>query len=145
MSDLPFRILPEITDLNRPFWTSGSTGALQFLCCNLCGYFIHPPAPMCPRDLRKDIAPRAVSGRATVATFTINHQPWMPGPELPYVVAIVELDEQPGLRLTTNIVHCAPEEVHIGMQVQVVFEHRPVANGDDVWIPMFEPVTGATT
>ncbi len=139
MSELPFRILPEVTELNRSFWTSGSSGALHFLACDDCGYMVHPPAPVCPRDLSKKLTPRPVSGRATVATFTINHQPWMPGPELPYVVAIVEIEEQPSLRLTTNIVGCAPEEVSVGMQVRVVFEHRPDPDGDDIWIPLFEP------
>ena len=37
------------------------------------------------------LAPEAVSGRARVVSFTVNHQPWMPGPDLPYVVAIVEI------------------------------------------------------
>jgi uncharacterized OB-fold protein len=54
------------------------------------------------------------------------------------VIAIVEIDEQPGLRLTTNIFHCAPGEVAIGMEVRVVFEQC-----DDVWLPMFEPVDDA--
>lgn len=144
MSDLPFRILPEVTDLNRAFWTGGATGSLQFLCCRTCGYLIHPPAPICPRDLGKDLAPHTVSGLATVATYTVNHQPWMPGPDLPYVVAIVEIDEQPSLRLTTNIVGCAADEVHIGMRVRAVFEHRQAANGDDVWIPQFAPVAAAS-
>lgn len=95
MSELPFRILPLVTDTNRHFWASGADGQLRFLSCDDCGYLIHPPAPICPRDLSKKLSPRAVSGNATVATFTINHQPWMPGPDLPYVVAIVEIDEQP--------------------------------------------------
>jgi uncharacterized OB-fold protein len=73
-----------------------------------------------------------------VATFTVNHQPWMPGPELPYVVAIVEIDEDPTVRLTTNIVGCAPEEVQIGMPVRVAFEHHPDPDGD-VWLPLFTP------
>lgn len=144
MSELPFRILPEVTDQNRAFWTSGGSGALHFLCCDDCGYFVHPPTPICPRDLSKNLHARPVSGRATVVTFTVNHQPWMPGPELPYVVAIVEIAEQPSLRLTTNIVHCPPHEVHVGMRVRVVFEHRPVVDGDDVWIPLFEPSPGDT-
>ena len=46
------------------------------------------------------------------------------------------LDEQPGLRLTTNVVGCAIEEVSIGMPVRVVFEER-----DGVWIPLFAPDT----
>lgn len=138
MSELPFRILPHVTDTNRHFWTSGEDGRLRFLCCEECGYFVHPPAPVCPRDLSKRLVARPVSGRATVATFTINHQAWMPGPELPYVVAIVEIDEQPSVRLTTNIVNCAPADVRIGMAVRVVFERRSDRNGD-VWIPLFEP------
>jgi uncharacterized protein len=138
MSELPFRILPQVTDANRHFWTSGEDGRLRFLCCEECGYFIHPPAPLCPRDLSKKLAPQAVSGRATVATFTVNHQPWMPGPALPYVVAIVEIEEQPELRLTTNVVNCAPADVHIGMTVRVVFEKRTHRDGD-IWIPLFEP------
>ena len=62
----------------------------------------------------------------------------MPGPELPYVVAIVEIEEQPALRLTTNLVNCAPDEVRIGMAVRVVFEKRADRDGD-IWIPLFEP------
>ena len=138
MSDLPFRILPLVTDQNRHFWTSGRDGRLRFLCCDDCGLLIHPPAPICPRDLNKTLSAKAVSGRATVASFTVNHQPWMPGPELPYVVAIVEIEEQPSVRLTTNIVNCAPEDVYIGMPVRVLFEHRADPD-DDIWIPIFEP------
>jgi len=142
VTDLPFRILPQLDDLNRTFWTSGKDGKLCFLSCQECGYLIHPPAPICPRDLSKKLAPRAVSGNATVATFSINHQAWMPGPELPYVVAIVEIDEQPSLRLTTNIVHCEPQQVHIGMKVRAIFERRP-DDEEDIWIPIFEPVPPA--
>jgi uncharacterized OB-fold protein len=136
--DLPFRILPRLTDLNRPFWTGGEDGELRFLRCSDCGYLNHPPTPICPRCHSKALAPHAVSGQATVHTFTVNHQPWMPGPELPYVVAVVDLPEQDGLRLTTNIVGCAPDEVHIGMPVEVTFEHH-----DDVWIPLFRPAGAA--
>ena len=59
----------------------------------------------------KNLAAEAVSGDATLATFSVNHQPWMPGPELPYIVAIVEIVEQPSVRLTTNLVNCAPDDV----------------------------------
>ena len=135
---MTFRILPKLTDRNRHFWTAGRTGRLQILRCQDCGYFIHPPVPICPRDHSKRLAPEAVSGNATVATFTINHQEWMPGPETPYVVAIVELEEQPDVRLTTNLVGCAPGDVSIGMPVRVVFEHHAAPDGD-IWLPRFEP------
>jgi uncharacterized OB-fold protein len=140
-AEVPFRILPRLSDRNRQFWTGGEHGELRFLRCRDCGYYVHPPVPLCPRDHSKRLAPEAVSGRATVATFTINHQPWMPGPPLPYVVAIVEIVEQPSVRLTTNIVNCRPEDVRIGMSVRAVFEHHSDAAGD-VWLPLFEPSEG---
>lgn len=129
-----FRILPLVDERNAHFWTGGADGALRFLRCGACRYWIHPPAPLCPVCLGRDVAPEAVGGRARVATYTVNHQRWIPGFEPPYVVAIVELEEQPGLRLTTNLVGCDPESVRIGMPVRVVFEER-----DGVWIPLFEP------
>lgn len=134
----PFRVLPLVTDANRHFWTGGEHGELRFLRCQVCGEYVHPPQPICPRCHSKELAPEAVSGRATVATYTVNHHAWMPGPELPYVVAIVEIVEQPGVRLTTNVVGCAPEAVHIGLPVKVVFEYHADADGE-VWIPLFEP------
>ena len=57
-----------------------------------------------------------------MATYTINHQPWYPGLDPPYVVAIVEIDEQPDVRLMTNIVNCGVEKVYVGMPVRVLFE-----------------------
>ena len=73
-----------------------------------------------------------------MATYTINHQPWMPGMEVPFVVAIVELPEQEGLRLTTGLKGCAPEDVRIGMRVRVAFEQH-----EDVWLPFFTPADDA--
>lgn len=133
--DPPFRILPEITDRNREYWTGGERGELRLLRCDDCGYLIHPPVPMCPACHSKVQHFVTVSGRATLHTYTVNYQEWMPGPELPYVVAIVELPEQVGLRLTTNLINCPLDDIRIGMAVQVTFEQH-----DDVWIPLFEPV-----
>lgn len=135
MSDKPFRVLPRVDDDNEHFWTGGEHGELRFLRCQDCGWWIHPPSPICPECLGRSIAVEAASGRGVVHTFTINRQPWIPGFDPPYVVAIVELVEQAGLRLTTNIVGVAPDEVTFGMEVQVTFEQH-----DDVWLPLFEPV-----
>jgi uncharacterized OB-fold protein len=135
---VPFRILPKLGDDNREFWTAGERGELRFWRCMDCGFYIHPYSPMCPRDHSKRLQTEAVSGKATVAAYTINYQPWMPGPELPFIGAIVEMVEQPALRLTTNIVNCAIDDVFVGMKVRVTFEHHPDPDGD-VYIPLFEP------
>src|SRR5690606_16595656 len=96
--------------------------------------WIHPPAPVCPTCLARDVAPEVTSGRGTVHAVTVNRQPWYPGLDPPYAVAIVELGHQPGLRLTTNVVGIEPEEVRIGQPVAVRFEEY-----DDVWLPFFAP------
>jgi uncharacterized OB-fold protein len=140
-TQVPFRILPRLTDANRRFWQGGEHGELRFWRCQDCREFLHPPQPICPKCHSKRLAVEAVSGRATLATYSINHQPWMPGPDLPYVVAIVEIVEQPSLRLTTNLVHCPHDEIRIGMPLRVAFEHHEDADDPDgdVWIPLFEP------
>jgi hypothetical protein len=138
VADVPFRILPKLTERNRPFWTGGERGELTFWRCQACGHYIHPPLPICPRCHSKELAAEPVSGKATLATYSINHQPWMPGPPLPYVVAIIEIVEQPSVRLTTNLVNCPHDQITIGMRLRVTFEHHPDPEGD-VWLPLFEP------
>lgn len=130
----PFRILPRVTPGNEHFWKGGAEGELRFKRCDDCGYYVHPPVPRCPRCTGRRLSVSAVSGRATVLTYTVNHQPWIPGVPVPYVIAIVEIAEQEGLRLMTNLVHCEPGEVAVGMPVRVVFEAH-----EDVHVPLFEP------
>lgn len=129
------RKLPVLTEETRPFWTGGETGRLLIHRCGACARYFHPPAPVCPRCRSLDVAPEAVSGRGRVLASTINHQPWTPELTEPYVVAIVELAEQEGLRFLTNIVNCAPEEVATGREVTVAF-----AQTEDVFAPVFELV-----
>lgn len=135
----PFRLLPYLDELNEFFWTSGADGVLRMLHCTSCSYLIHPPAPYCPTCGGTDTEPRAVSGRATVYSYTVNHQPWDGVGDI-YVVALVELDEQPDVRLMTNLVDVAPEDVRIGMAVEVVFEKRE--SEPDVYLPLFRPAAG---
>ena len=131
-----FRLLPRLGDDVAFFWTSGADGTLRFLRCNECRFFIHPPGPVCPRCLSRDLAPETVSGQGRVETFSVNHQQWIPGSE-PYIIAWVSINEQPDVRLTTNLVEVEPGDVTIGMPVEVVFEQN-----DDVYIPLFRPSAG---
>src|SRR5680860_1302645 len=131
----PFRVIPAVGPDNEHFWMGGAEGELRFLRCQACGFWIHPPSPICPECLSRDLKVEAASGRATVFTFTINQQAWLPNFDPPYVVAIVALPEQDGLRLTTSIVGCDVDEVVIGMEVEVEFEEY-----DGVWLPYFHPV-----
>jgi len=128
------RPLPELGPDSSWFWTSGEDGRLRVQGCTQCGGLVHPPVPICPHCRSRSREATAVSGVATVIGYTVNAHQWLPDLPPPYVVAIVALVEDPSVRLTTNIVGCAPEAVHIGQQVRVRFEQH-----DDVWVPLFEP------
>lgn len=135
MSNIYLRALPQVDDENRDFWTGGAEGELRIQHCQDCGTWNHPPRPFCPKCLSENVKNDPASGLATIETYTLNYRAWGPGMEVPYVIAVVVLDEQPGLRMTTNIVGMPPEDVRIGMRVRVTFEQD-----EGVWLPMFAPI-----
>ncbi|MHA7651882.1 thiolase C-terminal domain-containing protein [Mycobacterium sp. ML4] len=134
-SAAPGRPLPQLTDENEFFWTSGADGVLRFRECRTCESLIHPPAPVCRYCRGRDIGVRDVCGKATLAGFTVNHRFSVPGMPAPYVIAQVAVVEDPRVRLTTNIIDSDPGELRLGQTVEVVFEHI-----EDVWLPLFRPV-----
>jgi uncharacterized OB-fold protein len=123
-----------VTDGNRPFWANGPDGPLQVQFCTACDRWVFPPSPTCPGCAG---APewRPVSGDGVVFTFTVSRHQYHPDVPVPFVIAVVELVEQEGLRFTTNVVGCEPDAVTIGMPVHVAFEPA----GDAAWAPVFRP------
>ncbi|MEU9017681.1 OB-fold domain-containing protein [Actinomadura sp. NPDC048394] len=134
MTDPSGRALPEITELDAFFWTSGADGRLRFQECASCATLIHPPQPVCRHCRGTTMAERAVSGFATLIGFTVSHRFRVPGLPAPYVVAQVAIEEDPRVRLTTNAIGCDPGDLRLGMRMEVVFE-----NVEDVWLPLFRP------
>jgi uncharacterized protein len=121
--------------VSAPYWKAAAEGRLLYQECPACGHRQLYPRPVCT-NCAATPEWRDSSGRGTVHTFTVirqNHgKPFRD--MIPYVVAMVELDEGP--RLMTNIVDCDPESVRIGMAVEVQMEEVD----DEVAIPMFKPV-----
>ena len=136
MSEAAPRQLPALEPETAFFWTAGAEGRLHIARCVACERWQHPPLPRCPR-CGGEVAPREVSGRGRVATFTVNHQAWLPGQAVPFVFAAVELAEQKELYVFSNIAGCPIEAVRTGMPVEVRFEPQ-----GDVWLPMFQPAGG---
>jgi uncharacterized OB-fold protein len=126
------RTAPELTDRTTAFWTGGANGELLIAHCQSCGLWLHPPLPVCRRCRGRDVKAEAVSGRGTVWSYTVSRYQWSPALQPPYVIAEVELAEQPGLRLLTTIVDC--DAVTIGLPVRVRFEQA-----GDAWVPVFAP------
>jgi uncharacterized OB-fold protein len=114
--------LPALEPDTKAFWEACREGRLAMLRCRACRWIVHPPRPVCSRCRSRDVVLEDLSGRGTVVTYTVNHQRWMPGLEVPYVIGVVELVEQRGLRLTTNLVDVAPEDVRIGARVTLAWE-----------------------
>jgi len=124
---------PIVDPLSRFYWEAGKEGGLKLLRCQDCGTWLHPPRPVCSHCLSENVAPEAVAGTGTVYSLTVNHQAWMPGLDLPYVIARVALDGVDGVLLTTNIVGDDALGVAIGDPVRVTFEEQ-----DGIWFPLFE-------
>lgn len=127
------RIIPPLDEVNTPFWTGGANGELLISHCDRCDRWVHPPAAECAA-CGGPLTPRPVRGTGTIFTYTVNRHQYHPDVPPPYVIAIVELDEQSDLRVPTNIVCCDFETLECGLAVRVVFEQH-----DHIFVPLFEP------
>lgn len=132
------RQLPALEPDTAFFWTAGVDGQLKICRCEGCSRYLHPPLPRCPHCGSAKVSPAPVCGRARVASFTVNYQPWVPGLAVPFAFAAVELVEQAELYVFTNIVGCPVEEVRIGLRVEVMFERH-----GEIFLPMFQPLRSA--
>lgn len=124
MSTQSRRPLPAVDDLTRPFWEAAKQHQLVMQRCQTCGYFNHPPKPTCDACLSSQLAFEPVSGKGTVFSFAIMHQPNIAGFEgqIPYLNVMVELDEQPMLLLVSQLPGSERDNVHVGRRVEVYFE-----------------------
>ncbi|MGH7818193.1 MAG: Zn-ribbon domain-containing OB-fold protein [Candidatus Binatia bacterium] len=128
------RVLPEVDEATAFYWEAARRHELHVLRCAACRRFVHPPQPSCPSCSTNDLAPERVSGRGVVHTYTIAHRE-VPGHEVPFALVIVELEEQVGLRILSNLVDCPLENVRVGLPVEVTFEEA----GGNVTLPQFRP------
>ena len=126
------RPLPQPTLASAEWWAAGADGVLRVQQCAECSTYQHPPLPRCRRCRSEKVALSPVSGEGSVVGYTVNHQQWLPDMKPPYVVAIVALDEDDEVRLTTNIVDDEGDDVHVGLGVQVAFEKA----AEDIAVPL---------
>jgi uncharacterized OB-fold protein len=125
--------VPALTDENRPFWDACRAGHLSFQKCSGCAHLRYPISQVCPRCLSADFAWTPVSGRGTVFSYVVFHNAYHPGfkADLPYNVAMVQLDEGP--RMYGNVVGVPNDQVRIGDAVEAVFD----AVTPEITIPRF--------
>ena len=115
--------MPGVDDCSRAFWDGVANHQLVIQQCAECGKYQHPPRPVCRFCLSSGLKFAQVSGRATLYSWTILEHaphPYFAG-KTPYVLASVELAEQPGLRMLTNIVGYPHDQLRIGLSLEVVY------------------------
>jgi uncharacterized OB-fold protein len=149
VAEMLFRVLkfaprpaePDRSDVLRPtishdtafFWEGTAEGELRIQHCPTCGRLRHPPGPMCPSCGADKQDWIVAGGRGTVFSYVVHHHPQVPGKQLPFVVALVELDE--GVRMLGELVDVEPAAVSVGMPVEVALTRID----DELTLPFWRP------
>ena len=126
-------IPPAVTEETRAYWEAARHGRLLVQRCNACDARSFPPRSMCRACRSRRTSLIEVDSPGRIYSFTINHQRWLPGLEVPFAIVLVEFDAHPGVRIPGRLRGCAHDAVAIGMPVDVGFEPGP----DDFAIPSF--------
>jgi len=120
------------------YWENAAQGRLAVQACDECEHVQFPPNAVCENCQSVSLSARPTSGRGTLYAMTVMRQPFHPGwaDSVPYVIAMVELDDAPGVRVQANILNADPVDLKAGDPLEVVFEQR-----GDMTLPQFRPVT----
>jgi uncharacterized OB-fold protein len=131
------RILPGVDDMTGPYWAAAADHRLVMQYCAQCGFTGYPPVPSCPRCHTRELTWREVSGRGSVHAYTTVYHPVHPvmAESLPYTLVLVDLAEGP--RMLTKLRDCAPEDVSVGLAVEVVYDDVT----DGIALPQFRPAS----
>lgn len=132
---LDTRPKPLVDNWNRPFWDAAKERRLVLQRCAATGRCFFPPAPVSPFTGKPDWAWVEASGKGELWSFVVFHQGYFPSmkDELPYLVAMVKLDEGP--YLLTNLDGMQADTAEIGMRLAVRFPGGP----DGFLLPQFGP------
>lgn len=125
--------LPVLRGEERIWFDGARGGRAVYQHCTQCSEDVFYPRALCPRCWSEDLEPRTASGLGTVHSFTVQRRPGTPAfrDQVPYVVALVDLDE--GVRVLADVTDCPVDEVHVGMAVRIWFDDVT----DEVTLPRF--------
>lgn len=134
MTEVKQKPVPRPAPESAPYWAAARERRLSLPKCEDCEGNWFPPSRTCPHCLSPHVTFADVSGRGKVYSFVTFHRVYHPAFEgdVPYVVALIELEEGP--RLLSNVIGVAHEDVRCEMQVEVVFEDVGEAT-----VPKFRP------
>jgi uncharacterized OB-fold protein len=139
--DLYAKPVPEPNRDSKPYWDALHEGRLVFQACAACGKLRHYPRPVCDACFSMEVTWRQASGRGRIHSWTVAHHPFHPGfkSELPYVLATVDLEE--GVRMLAQLRGVAPDEIAVGLPVEVAFDRAT----EELTLPAFVRQTRPAT
>jgi uncharacterized protein len=126
----------------RPFWEAAAKGQLAIPRCELCGKYVWYPEGTCRHCTGTRLRWTAVSGRGSLFSWVVVHRAFLPqlADQVPFVSALVSLQEDPGVRLVSRIVDCPLDALRIDMPLQVAFRPmRFTGIEGEVMAPYFAP------
>ncbi len=128
--------LPLLDSDTAKFWDGCKRHELLMQRCEQCNSYRYPPRSICPKCFSQNARWDKVRGRGEVYTFTVARVPLSPewASDTPYVIGVILLDE--GVRIVSTIVGCKPEDIKIGMTVEVTFDDIT----EKITLPKFKPV-----
>ena len=133
-------IVPEVTELTRPYWEGAARGALMLQRCGACGRFRHPPTVVCADCGAFEVDWVPASGRGVLHSYTTVIHPVHAAVQdkVPYNVVLIDLEE--GVRVVSTVVDATEDDLAVGLPVAVVFEMLTPSIG----LPKFQIVRGAS-
>ena len=142
LEGLPLPDLDNLPDYEQGFWEGAKAHELRLQQCAHCALFRHLPTPMCPNCHSLEYKWIKTSGRGKVYSYVIAHHPVHEAlkekKQTPYNIALIELEDQKGLRIVSNIINTPPEGISIDMSVEVTF--MPCNDDRNIILPVFVPL-----
>lgn len=126
-------IPPAVNEETQAYWDAAREGRLLIERCTACGTDAFPPRSICRKCRSRDMRAIEARGPGRIYSFTINHQRWLPGLEVPFAIVLVEFEHHPGVRIPGRLRGSALDAVAVGMLVEIGFEPGP----DGFAIPSF--------
>jgi uncharacterized OB-fold protein len=144
---VPFHTTFPLPDLEwpalQPFWAAAAQGRLVIPRCSSCARWVWYPRPACPACKTPEPEWTPVSGRGRLFTWTVVSHPFLPAfrDKVPLVTGLVALEENPAVRLATELVDCAPEGLACDQPVEVTFRPLRFRGVDgEVVVPVWRPI-----
>lgn len=130
--------IPLKTQDNHPYWDGADQHELVLQKCKSCNEYAHPPGPSCTKcgstDLYWESQGSTVLGK--VYSYVVSYRPFLPGfqNDCPLIIAVVELEHLPQLKIIGNVLNCSPDDIQVGLPVKMIWQYITEDRAIPQWV-----------